>query len=450
MTRIVQQGDGMFEKHHLLWRQNVKPYLQIYNVAGKPLEKPFVDHVRYIRRDERGSSVYTLSATSSSSSSTASVAVYGLSTEGYRIASSIAINGSKVSLIDESVRMAIVLKPDIARTYPNVSSLMEDEPLLDLQPIDIAISNASYVYFAPRIRKVGPEVKSDVMTKFKDAIKALRRGASLIYMLPTGVGGNNENIALIEHMTGMTVEKDVSYYYLPMSAIATASSETLIGSVKSKHDNHISKMLYDPDTRRRLKFVDINSAELVHVIKTLSHYSGMASILEICKKATDSNILSELMRSTFADLYTDDLTSGLYDLRIIGSSLDGTGPLMYLVNGSIKGVDGYVKFLIDQIRATLKKRDLKASRTKVAITSTLDPTEMRGDRIELLSSFETKVKDYISDVERHQGQTFDLYHTDKTTLVIACSKTDFEKVMSKNIANQEFIVIKANPLCETV
>jgi hypothetical protein len=420
------------------------------------LEKPFVDHLGYIRRDERGSSLYTLNATSSSSSSPPSsssiapVAVYGLSTEGYRIASSIAINGSKVSLIDESVRMAILLKPDIARTYPNVSSLMEDEPLLDLQPIDIAISNASYVYFAPRIRKVGPDVKSDVMTKFKDAIKALKRGASLIYMLPTGVGGNNENIALIEHMTGMTVEKDISYYYLPMSTITAASSETLIGSVKSKHDNHISKMLYDPDTRRRLKFVDVNSAELVHVIKTLSHYSGLASILEICKKATDNNILSELMRSTFADLYIDDMTSGLYDLRIIGSSLDGTGPLMYLVNGSVKGVDGYVKFLIDQIRATLKKRDLKASRTKVAIAWTLDPHEMRGDRIELLSSFETKVKDYISDVERHQGQTFDLYHTDKTTIVIACSKTDFEKVISKNMANQDFIVIKANPLCETV
>jgi hypothetical protein len=82
------------------------------------LEKPFVDHVRYVGRDERGSSIYTLNAASSSSSSssnTASVAVYGLSTEGYRIASSIAINGSKVSLIDESVRMAILLKPDIAR-----------------------------------------------------------------------------------------------------------------------------------------------------------------------------------------------------------------------------------------------------------------------------------------------------------------------------------------------
>jgi hypothetical protein len=388
---------------------------------------------------------------SAASSPSSSVAVYGLSTEGYRIASSIAVKGSKVSLIDESVRMAISLKPDIARTYPNVSSLVEDEPLLDLEPVDIAISNASYVYFAPKIRKVGPDVKGDVTTKFKDAIKALKRSASVVYMLPTGVGGNNENIALIEHMTGMTVYKDISYYYLPMSPIAGTGSETLIGSVKSKQDNNLSKMLYDPDARRKLKFMDINSAELAHVIKTLSHYSGMASILEICKKATDnSNIGSDLMRGSFADLYIDDVTGGLYDLRIIGSSLDGAGPLMYLVNGSIKGIEGYIKYLIDQIRSTLKKRDLKASRTKVAIAWTLDQHEMRGDKIELLSSLETKVKDYIGDVERHQGPTFELYHTDKTTIVIACSKADYEKVVSKNMANRDFIIMKANPLCETL
>ncbi|MGI0013273.1 MAG: hypothetical protein ACREBU_07510 [Nitrososphaera sp.] len=395
------------------------------------------------RGEARGISVQTLSAAASP------VAVYGMSTEGYRIASSIAIKGSKVSLIDESVRMAISLKPDIARTYPNVSSLIEDEPLLDLEPIDVAVGNASYVYFAPRIRKVGPEVKGDVTTKFKDAIKALKRGASVVYMLPTGVGGNNENVALIEHVTGMSAEREISYYYMPMSSLA-GPSEALIGSVKSKQDNNLSKMLYDPDTRQKINFVDVNSAELSHVIKTLSHYAGMASILEICKKATDSNTGMELSRGTFTDLYVDDVTTGLYDLRIIGSSLDGAGPLMYLVNGSIKGIEGYVKHLIDQVRATLKKRDLKASRTKVAIAWTLDPNEMRGDKIELLSSLETKVRDYIGDVERHQGPTFDLYHTDKTTVVIACSKADYEKVMSKNMANQDFIVMKANPLCQTL
>ncbi|HEX6562072.1 MAG TPA: hypothetical protein VFA15_05265 [Nitrososphaera sp.] len=386
----------------------------------------------------------------SGGSSLPQVAVYGLSTEGYRIASAMAVKGAKVSLIDESLRNAISLKADIARTYPNVSSLVEDEPLLGLEPMDVAIGNASYLFFAPRIRKIGTDVKADVAAKFKDAVKALKKGSSVVYMLPAGIGGNNENIALIEHVTGMAADQDVSYYYMPSSPIASGT-EMLVGSVKSKQDNNLAKMLYDTDGKKKVSFVDIYSAELSHVIRSLSHYSGMASILEVCKKATDGNLpANELMHGTFSDLYIDDVTSGLYDLRIIGSSLDGAGPLMYLVNGSIRGIEGYTKHLIDQVRGTLKKRDLKASRTKVAIAWTLDPHEMRGDKLDLLSSLETKVRDYIGDVERHQGPTFDLYHTDKTTVVITCSKADYDKVVSKNRQSDDFIVIKANPLCETL
>jgi len=385
-----------------------------------------------------------------SASSIPPVAVYGLSTEGYRIASSIAIKGAKVSLIDESLRNAITLKADIARTYPDVASLVEDEPLLGLEPMDVAVSAASYVFFAPRIRKVGTDVKAEVSGKFKDAVKAMKKGSSLVYMLPTGVGGNSENIALVEHVTGMEVDKDISYYYMPASKVATGS-ETSVGSVRSKQDATLAKILADYDGKRRVDFIDTNSAELSHVIRTLSHYSGMASILEVCKKAADSGVpTNELAHGTFSELFIDDVTSGLYDLRVIGSSLDGTGPLMYLVNGSIRGIEGYVKHLIDQVRATLKKRDLKASRTKVAIAWTMDPHEMRGDKMELLSALETKVRDYIGDVERHQGPTFDLYHTDKTTVVIACSKADFEKVSSKNAQSDDMILIKANPMCETM
>lgn len=299
-----------------------------------------------------------------SASSLPPVAVYGLSTEGYRIASSIAVKGSKVSLIDESLRNAISLRADIARTYPNVSSLMEDETLLGLEPMDVAVGSASYLFFAPRIRKIGTDVKADVAAKFKDAVKALKKGSSVVYMLPTGVAGNNENIALIEHVTGMSVEQDFSYYYMPASLVS-AGSETLVGSVRSKQDGSLSKMLYDPDSRRKVTFVDVNSAELTHVIRTLSHYSGMASILEVCKKAVDGQIpAGELMHGTFSDLYVDDVTSGLYDLRIIGSSLDGAGPLMYLVNGSVRGIEGYVKHLIDQIRITLKKTRLEGQQDK--------------------------------------------------------------------------------------
>jgi hypothetical protein len=384
------------------------------------------------------------------STSQVTTAVYGLSTEGYRIASSIAIKGFKVSLIDEAARMAISLKPDIARTYPDVSSLIEDEPLLALEPVDVAVSEASYIFFAPKIRKVGQEVKSDVTSKFRDATKAVRKGTSVIYALPTGIGGNNENMALIEHVTGMSVGQDIFYYYMPISQELTSSPEIIVGSLDSKQDGEISKMLYDPDIKRRLNYIDIISAEFMHSIHILEHYTHMASVLEICKNLKDTNIKSEPINRAFTDLYIDDIANGLYDLRAIGSSLGGAGPLMYLVNGSIKGTEGYIKHLIDEIRDLLKKRELKASRTKVSIAWTLDPYEMRGDKIELLSSLEAKLKDYIGDVERQPWAVFDLYPTEKTRIVVACSKLDFARIMTKNKENPDFIMMKANPVCEVI
>jgi hypothetical protein len=377
-------------------------------------------------------------------------AVYGLSTEGYRIASSIAVKGFKVALIDEVARMAISLKPDIARTYPDVSSLIEDEPLLALEPVDVAVSEASYIFFAPKIRKVGQEVKSDVTSKFKDATKAITKGTSVVYTLPTGIGGNSENMALIEHVTGMTVGKDIFYYYMPINQELFSSPEIIVGALKSKQDAEISKMLYDPDVKGKIIYIDIISAEFMHSISVLGRYTHLASVLEISKNFKDISIKSEPLNRAFSNLYIDDIGNGLYDLRAIGSSLGGAGPLMYLVNGSIKGTEGYIKHLTDEIRDLLKKRDLKASRTKVAIAWTLDPNEMRGDKIELLSSLESKLKDYIGDVERQPRSGLDLYPTEKTRIVIACSKLDFNRIMGKNKQNQDFITMKANPVCETI
>jgi len=81
------------------------------------------------------------------------VVVYGLSTEGYAIASQMAMKGADVYIIDESNPSAISLKAEIAKMYPNVASLKEDEPLLAMEPIDVAISKAQYLFFAPRVRK---------------------------------------------------------------------------------------------------------------------------------------------------------------------------------------------------------------------------------------------------------------------------------------------------------
>ncbi|MEX1996895.1 MAG: hypothetical protein WD884_05945, partial [Nitrosopumilaceae archaeon] len=294
------------------------------------------------------------------------VVVYGLSTEGYSIACQMAIKGADVFIVDESAHLAISLKSEIAKTYPDVASLKEDEPLLGVEPIEVAISHSDYLFFAPRIRKSGQETKMEIHSKFKDATTALKKGGSVIYNLPTGVGGNNETISLLEHVTGFEIGKGISYFYYPLET--KNQTPQIIGSFNGKADDRLARLL--STDKKEKKFVSISSAELFHAIKILSQFSGLSSILEVCKFAQDPNTRNDLMFAEFKNLFLDDMIDGLYDLRSLGSSLEGAGTMMYLVNGSVKGIEGYVKRLIDEIRSTLKKNELKASRTRVALVWT--------------------------------------------------------------------------------
>lgn len=375
----------------------------------------------------------------------AKVVVYGLSTEGYAMACQMAIKGADVSIIDESAPSAISLKSEIAKTYPNVSSLKEDEPLLSMEPIDIATSKAKYLFFAPRIRKTGQDIKTEINSKFKDATSSLKKNSSIVYTLPVGFGGNNENISLLEHVTGFEIGKSISYYYFPLADLK--NTPNVIGSFNSKKDNELAELI--SSGKKEKKFVSLSSSEHFHAIDILSRFSRLCSILEVCKFAQDDTTKSDLSSDEFKNLYLDDMIKGLYDLKALGSSFEGANTLMYLINGSIKGIDGYIKRLIDEIRATLKKNDLKASRTKIALSWNLDQHEMRGDKIEILQNLISRLRDYIGDVESFNTPNFDLFHSDKTTIVVACSKTDFESI-EKNKKDSDLLLIKANPLCEII
>jgi len=371
------------------------------------------------------------------------IVVYGLSTEGYAIASQMAINGADVYIIDESTPSAISLNSEIAKTYPNVSSLKEDEPLLAMEPIDVAISKAQYLFFTPRIRKTGQDIKTEIHSKFKDAVTSLKKNSSVVFTLPTGFGGNNENISLLEHITGLEVGKQISYFYYPLEDLN--QQPKIIGSFTGKEDPVLSDLL--TIDKKEKKFVAISSSEHFHAIDILSRFSSLCSILEVCKYAQDKITKNDLSSDDFQEIFLDDMVRGLFDLKSLGSSFEGTNSLMYLINGSVKGIDGYVKRLIDEIRATLKKNDLKASRTKIALSWTLDQHVMRGDKIEMLQTLTSKLRDYIGDVEAYEDPNFDLFHSDKTTIVVACSKLDFDNIKKTN-QNSDLIVIKANPLFE--
>ena len=256
----------------------------------------------------------------------AKVVVYGLSTEGYALASQMAIKGADVYIIDESTPSAISLKPEIAKTYPNVSSLKEDEPLLAMEPIDVAVSKAQYLFFTPRIRKTGQDVKTEIHSKFKDAITSLKKNSSVIFTLPTGFGGNNENISLLEHVTGLQAGKNISYFYYPLEDLN--QQPKIIGSFNAKEDLVLSDLL--TINKKEKKFVGISSSEHFHAIDILSRFSGLCSILEVCKYAQDEITKNDLSSSNFQEIFLDNMINGLFDLKSLGSSFEGSNSLMYL------------------------------------------------------------------------------------------------------------------------
>ena len=369
------------------------------------------------------------------------IVFFGLSTEGYSLASQMVINGADVQIIDESNATAILLKPETAKTYTNVISLREDEPLLAMEPSNVAISKAEYLFFTPRIRKTGQDLKTEVNSKFKDAVGELKKDSSIINCLATGFGGNNENISLLRHITGHTAGKEISYFYFPLNDLN--NTPDVIGSLKQTGEKKLLSLL--KLDKKEKKFVDISSAEYLHAIYTIQKFSSLCSVLEVCKFVKNDARHTKLFND-FKDLYLDDMITGLYDLRMLGSSFESAQTLMYLINGSVRGISSYIKRLIDTIRLTLKKNDLKASKTKIVLSWTLDTNEMRGDKIEMLNTIASKLRDYIGDVETSTG-SLELFHHDKVTIVVACSDSDYKEI-KENQKGDDVFVIKANPLCE--
>ncbi|MDP8906649.1 MAG: hypothetical protein M3M88_03935 [Thermoproteota archaeon] len=380
------------------------------------------------------------------------IVIYGLSTEGYEIAKRILQHQSRVVIIDENSRLGISLTPKIVKEYPNIAFLMEEELLLNLEPFDKSISGAPIIFFVPRIRKTNYDVKNDIIPKFKEIISNLKKNTSIVFNIPLGIGGNTEIITLIEHLSGFTVGTDIFYYYNPLDKIE--SEETIIGSYQQISDTYFSStinLIYKID-KQKLKILSISSAELLYTINIVNRYSNMTSINEITKINRIKEIRSEISQNNIEPIYFDEIVNGLFDLRILSLSLTNSSALGYIVNGTIRSIEGFAKSLIEEIRIQLKLREIKASRTKVTILWTIDNNEMRGDKTIMLESLKLKLRDYIAEVDTQSIENY-LPNT-VTNIIIACSSEDYKKIISKidknHHHNSKIIVVSANTFFNTV
>jgi hypothetical protein len=386
------------------------------------------------------------------------VAVYGFSTEGYQIASTLASQGFPVSIIDEEMQMATEITPTVAKAVRTLPDLLSREQLLSIKPVEAALSEAEYIFFAPKVGRHPEGGESEVNSRLREVAKNMVKGATVIYNLPSGLGGFESIVTLLEKISGLSSREGFEYVYAPLKP-CTIEPYCLGFLSKPKRDlfDLLSKLGF------KLTALDCRSAEALHASKILSTYSSLAPQLEVYKllEGAERAKLSKLVGGR--DVFIDTLASQMLDLRLIAASLPSKEPLMHLASNILKIVEGFSKRVLDEVRGLMKSLELKASKTKVILNWSVDRYEMRGDRLGVHKNLLEKLRDYVSDILTTSSAPWDensfefkireILSEPRTKLIISGSQMDHEALwdrLSRERPLGEYIFIKANLLCETL
>ena len=381
-----------------------------------------------------------------------SAVVYGLSTEGYQIASSLVASKVKTIIIDENLQQAIEFTQDIAKNYKSAKDLLEEEPLLGIRSMEESISDATAIFFAPKIRKFDDSAKSEIASKLNGLSKNIAKGSMLFYNLPLGHAGNAENFEVIERASGLKPDEDFTYVFAPLWP-KTASAVS-VGSNSLKDPKKVASMIKSAGIKSP-QILSITQAELHFAKEVIMKYSPLASELEVCRAVADVEERKEFSKALKnSDSFIDDLSDGIFDLRTVSASLETGEPSLYLASGTLRAIEGYVRYLTDEIKKLMKKKALKASRTSISIAWALDRYEIRGEKMRVYDLLIERLSDYVGDVvsppsyEKGSGIVqLPVLSGDKANLVIACSKADVEALISKGSRSAELVIMRADLAC---
>lgn len=367
------------------------------------------------------------------------VAVYGLSSEGYQVASKLAAKGYEVYVIDETLGTAMVLQPEVAADYRELWSLLAAEPLLSLRPSKECIAKSKVIFFAPKLRRNEEDLMAEVKYRIIDLSKSMSPGTLLVFCPPLGIAGTKEIIERVEHASGLANGKDFLFSYCPLDA----GKPTVFGC-DQKLGDHFAVI---EAAGFSMEVFALPKAELVHAQRLISRYSTLSSTFEFAKRLTQMGFQSP---REYRQIYADDLSSGLYDLRLLAESVETGDPLLYLTSGSLKSIDSYSRFLVERIRELVRVKDLKASRLRILLFTDTDRLEIRGDRLNLANSISEKLKDFFSDIEylnmMKEGFTPPM-GIDKTNLLIFLSGSSEQKLLQlyeEQISMTNSHMIRAN------
>ncbi len=373
------------------------------------------------------------------------VAVYGLTSEGYSVAGRL-VEKAAVTIVDETLQMAMDLEQGMVKTHKTVNELVGDEMLMGLKPVSQVLSEAAVVVFTPKLRKVRDESIIEASAKLRDVAKYASSGSTVLNMLPTGVGGNADNVALLEKHTGLKVGERLNYGYCPTGPPPAPGADPAgpTGPVALLASKAASKEFASlEDLGFKTTYGGVASLELEYISRVLALCTSMAAEVELMRKARELKAPS----GGQTERYIDQLASLVYDLTAIQSSEDVGEPITYLAGAAVKSLENYERYVVDETRDLLRELQLKASRTRVVVAWSADKYEMRADRLATAQSLTEKLRDYVTDVRQVDAKTRadDLIDSYKHSVAIVCTPADLEwfKGLKKSFRSSETTILRA-------
>jgi hypothetical protein len=366
------------------------------------------------------------------------VAMYGLTSEAYRLAADL-VDRAQVTIVDETLQMAMDIEPGFLKKNPNLQDVMAEEPLLSFKPLEQVLGEAQVIFFTPKLRRPSDETLIEAGSKMRDLAKYMSKGVTLVNSLPTGPGGNSENIILVEKQTGLQVGTTLTYAYLPLRP--REQKPAVVSAAGLQEKGPLLALGFAPNSQ------NVFSAELEYAAEVMEEAVESVTEIEMARRAREARVLIQRK----SDVYLDEFSKYLYELKAIQASEETGESISYLAGAALKSFDNYVRYVVDETREVLKEKQLKASRTKISLLWSLDRYEMRGERLQVADSIQQRLRDYVTDVDVVSGSRIkggpEVFDPFKHNVVIVCSKDDQDsfKAMKKGLGNSEVTLIYATP-----
>jgi hypothetical protein len=366
------------------------------------------------------------------------VAMYGLTSEAYRLAADL-VDKAQLTIIDETLQMAMDIEPGFLKKNPNLQEVMAAEPLLSIKPLEQVLGEAQVIFFTPKLRRPSDETLIEAGSKLRDLAKYLSKGVTLVNSLPTGPGGNSESIILVEKQTGLHVGETLTYSYMPLRPREPKPAVVSVAGLQDK--GHLQNLGFTPNSQ------NVFSAELEYASSVMEAAVASVTEIEMARRAREAKVTIQHP----SDVYLDEFSKYLYELKAIQASEETGESISYLAGATLKSFDNYVRYVVDETREVLKEKQLKASRTKISLLWSLDRYEMRGERLQVAEGIQQRLRDYVTDVDLVSGSRMkggpELFDPLKHNVVIVCSKEDQDslKAAKKGMRSTESTIISATP-----